>query len=110
MLATGEGTVTYPVVVVKVDGVKCRALLDTGAGSSYISTTLATKINKKPILKECRRINMMMRSTNQRIDVYEMTVANLKGDFRLAVNTNKVDKEILLSLPDLRYSEMMRKY
>ena len=110
MLATGERTVTYPVVVVKVDGVKCRALLDTGAGSSYISTTLATKINKKPIRKEYRRIDMMMCSTNQRIDIYEVTVASLKGDFSLAVNTSKVDKEVLLSLPNPRYSEMMRKY
>ena len=75
MLAIGEGTVSYPVVVVKVDGVKCRALLDTGAGSSYISTTLATKINKKPISKEYRKIDMMMCSTNQRIDIYEVTLA-----------------------------------
>ena len=32
--------VIYPAVVVKVQGVKCRALLDTGAGSSYASAAL----------------------------------------------------------------------
>ena len=37
MIATGKGAVIYPVVVVKVDGVKCRALLESGAGSSCIS-------------------------------------------------------------------------
>ena len=31
-VATSEGTVTYPVVIMKVSGVKCRALLDTGTG------------------------------------------------------------------------------
>ena len=35
-----EGSMIYPVVVVVVDGIKCRALLDTGAGSSYASAAL----------------------------------------------------------------------
>ena len=30
----------YPVVVVEVEGIKCRVLLDTGAGSSYASAAL----------------------------------------------------------------------
>ena len=37
MLMIREPSVIYPVVIVKVNGVKCRALLDTGAVSSYIS-------------------------------------------------------------------------
>ena len=28
-----EGVLVYPVVLVKVEGVKCRALLDTGTGT-----------------------------------------------------------------------------
>ena len=39
-LATGGGAVIYPVVPVDVDDIKCRALLDTGAGSSYASAAL----------------------------------------------------------------------
>ena len=35
MLATNGVQVVYPVAVVDVDGIRCRALLDTGAGSSY---------------------------------------------------------------------------
>ena len=72
---------TYPVVVVKVDGIKCRALLDTGAGSSYISATLSGKLNKKPIRSEHRQIDMMMHSTNKRIDNYAVTVSNLRENF-----------------------------
>ena len=48
MLATGKGTVVYPVVVAVVDGIKCRALLDTGAGSSYISAELVKLLKKQP--------------------------------------------------------------
>ena len=36
--------VVYPVVVVDVERVRCRALLDTGAGSSYASATLLDRI------------------------------------------------------------------
>ena len=31
----GDGI--FPVVIVKVNGLKCRALTDSGAGSSYVS-------------------------------------------------------------------------
>ena len=34
-------------IVIKVKGVICRALIDSGSGSSYVSAVLAIKINKK---------------------------------------------------------------
>ena len=41
LTATGKnGHVVYPVVIVRVEGVLCHALLDTGAGSSYASAAL----------------------------------------------------------------------
>lgn len=49
----------YPIVVVEVEGIMCRALLDTGAESSYASATLIEKLNKKPDHKEYKRIKMM---------------------------------------------------
>ena len=67
MLVTGdhEGSVIYPVVVVVVDGIKCRALLDTGAGSSYISAALVKRLNKRPTHVEHKQIEMMLCSTIQ---------------------------------------------
>jgi hypothetical protein len=35
-----SGDAILPVVVVKVDGITCRALVDSGAGSSYASAKL----------------------------------------------------------------------
>ena len=46
LVATGDTTVTYPVVVVNVEGIKCRALLDTRAGSSFASSTLLKRLKK----------------------------------------------------------------
>ena len=37
LLVTTETNVAYPVTIIKVNGVKCRALSDTGSVSSYIS-------------------------------------------------------------------------
>ena len=48
MLATGRGQVVYPVVVVEVDGIRCIALLDTRAGSSYASAAQISKLNRRP--------------------------------------------------------------
>ena len=45
-------TVIYPVVVVAVLGVKCRALLDTGAGSSYASAALLDRLKIRPHQRE----------------------------------------------------------
>ena len=48
LMGAGERPVTYPVAVVKVDGILCRALLDTGVGSSYASSTLLEELNITP--------------------------------------------------------------
>ena len=69
LLTTAEQGIVYPVVVVKVNGVKCRALLDTGAGNSYISSKLIDVLNQKPVAREFRRIDMMMCTTTKKIDV-----------------------------------------
>ena len=60
-LATGErggGGVIYPVAVAVVKGIECRALLDTGAGSSYVSAELMRLLHKRPSRTEYRRIDI----------------------------------------------------
>ena len=52
MVATGRGSVTYPAVVVSVGGIQCRALSDSGAGSSYASAALLDQLGKQPVRKE----------------------------------------------------------
>ena len=48
ILATSEVAVIYPVVVAKVNGITWRALLDTGAGSSYATAALVKRLGKQP--------------------------------------------------------------
>ena len=52
MLVTTKANKTYPVAIIKVNGVKCRALLDTGSGSSYISESFIDLLKINPVRKE----------------------------------------------------------
>ena len=47
MLVTTEANVTYPVAIIKINGVKYRALLDTGSGSSSMSESFIDRLKIK---------------------------------------------------------------
>ena len=46
LLTTNTIHVRYSVVVIEVEGVKCRGLIDTGEGSFYLSSKLISRLNK----------------------------------------------------------------
>jgi uncharacterized protein YoxC len=104
-VATGTGKVVYPVVVVRINGIKCRALLDTGAGSSYASSVLLEKINSQPVRRENKRIDMMMESCNKRIEVHKVTICSLDNDFKINTEVTKVDRDKLLTLDNPKYQD-----
>ena len=54
MIVTGGGSDIYPVAVVVVDVIKCRALLDTDAGSSHASAASVGRLKKLPVRIEHR--------------------------------------------------------
>ena len=112
MLVTGdhEGSVIYPVVVVVVDGIRCRALLDTGAGSSYVSAALVERLNKRPTHVEHKQIEMMLCSTIQKVLSYKVKVASVDEKFEMTAKVNKVDKGGLLTVSNPHYEELIDKY
>ena len=55
MSSTNQGDVTHSVVVILVDGVKFRVLLNTGAGSLHVSVGLMN-VKEKTIRKETKYI------------------------------------------------------
>jgi len=78
----GTGKVIYPVVVVEVNGIKCRALFDTGAGSSYASSAILDHLRIRLLREEFKRVEMMLGSVNKAIGVYGVTINSLDGNFR----------------------------
>ena len=70
VLTTHSNTVTYPVGIVSVQGVKCGALIDTGAGSSHTSSKFVSLIYNKPVGTETKRIQTLMNSLSKRMSIY----------------------------------------
>ena len=64
----------FPVVVVKVNGITCRALIDSGSGSSYVSGKLASMLKTKPIETKISRIDMLFLSKTTKLEIYEADV------------------------------------
>ena len=100
----------YPVVVVLMDGIKCRALLDPGSGHSYASATLIENLNKKPVRTKHKQIEMMVCSITQKINSYEATILSVDEKFTMTTVICKVDKSVLLTIPNPRYEELLGKY
>ena len=102
--------VIHPVVVVKVQGVRCRALLDTGAGSSYASEALLKLLKVRPYQREVRQIEMMLGAVTKQVEIFQVQVSSTSGDFCLDTEVTKVDKSQLLSLENPRYEQSLAKY
>ena len=63
-------------IIIGIEGIKCRALIDTGPGASYISSNI-DRINKKPIRKQYKRIDS-------------------DHEFKFQTETNNLEKNVLL--------------
>ena len=101
----------YPVVIVLINVIKCRALLDTGIGSSYISSTTANLLRKPPVRQETKLIEMMMMSSVTRnIEIYEATIESLLKTFTMEVEFSKVERKMLLTIENPHYSTLIEKY
>ena len=107
-VAGGGSLVTFPVAVVEVNGVRCRALLDTGVSSSYASAALLDRVNSRPLRKKVRQIEMMMTTTRTNVEVHKINVTHLSGGFRLEVT--KVNRSVLLALDNPRYPTLITQY
>ena len=97
----------YPLIVIKVEGIICRAVIGSGSGSSYVSSVLVGKINKKPKKKEPKKTEMMFHTTIKWVEIFDVTIQNTEGTFELKTQLNKVEKDTLLSLPNLNYLEII---
>lgn len=97
----------FPIVTVRVGGVMCRALMDSGAGSSYVSAKLIHLLKAKPVEVETKQIDMLMCNKQVRLETYQLKIESLDRHYEMEVRTMKVDKAELLSVENLHYSELI---
>ena len=109
LVATGipTGNVTYSVVVVEVEGIKCRALLDTSAGSSYASAALLDHISSIRHNKEVRKIEMLLGASTREVELATITISDVNGKLSMPVEVTKVEKGELLFLENPKYQELI---
>lgn len=89
---SSPGQVIYAVVLVEVNRFRCRALLDTGAGSSYASSAILDHLGLRPVRKEFKRTEILLGSANKVIGVYNVTINSLNGKFQLETEVTEVDR------------------
>jgi hypothetical protein len=111
-VATGGSAsqVVYPVVDVSVEGVICRALLDTGAGSSYASSALLDKLPRRSQSKEVRQIEMMLGSTIREVSISTINVGATDGSFKMDVEVTRVERGNLLMIANPNYQTLVDSY
>lgn len=100
----------FPVVVVKVNGVKCRALIDSGAGSSYASAKLIETLGLRPTETKTSRIDMLMTSQLTRLEIYKVKIQSVGSDYELETNLTKINKGELLFVDNPQYANLFEKY
>ena len=74
-------SVVHPVIMVNVNGRKFRAILDSGASHSYVSSTLIELINARAVKCGTRRVATLLGVTTTRLLEYDLCLRAVKGDF-----------------------------
>ena len=110
MTTSQKGEAIFPVVVVEINGIKCRALIDSGAGSSYVSTKLIELLKLKSSQTLVKNIDMLMASKTSKLEIYNMKFDSLNGSFSLPVKATKVNKSELLSIDNPNYPELITQH
>ena len=52
----------------------------------------------------------MLHTTTTKVEVYKVEVSNLKGNFEIIADVNKINKPQLISLPNPCYQDMMQEF
>ena len=86
-------------------------MLDTGAGSSYISSSLLTKLNLKPDRVERRVIEQMYGTVDKKLELYKVILeSNTVNTFNMELQVINAEKPVLTNLPNPRIADQKNKY
>ena len=99
----------HATVIAKVGGLQARIMLDSGAGSSYISSSLLTELNLKPYRTKRRVIEQMYGTVEKLVEIYKVRVeSNAIEGFELELRCINAEKPVLTHLPNPRISELKK--
>ena len=90
MTASGCKEGVLPIIPIKVDGITCRELINTGAGSSYASRKLINLLKRKPRETKTKEVDMLITSQVTKLEMYDAQIESLDGSFSIEVKLTKV--------------------
>ena len=100
----------FPIVTVKVNVVTCRALVDSGAGSSNASARLVSLLKSTPVDVKMTEVNMLMSTKLERLETHQAVIESMDGEFKMQVRLTKVNKSELLSVDNPEYQQLVEAY
>ena len=65
-----------------------------------------SKLNKQPVRRGTKKIEMMLYTTNNKLSIYYVTIKNLEDDFKFTKETNAMNKDVLLNMPNPDYGRV----
>ena len=81
---------------------------------NYVSSTIASLINQKtrkiPLRKESKRIEILVGSSMKNIPVYPVEIKYISDKFSFKTEISKLEKSVLLELPNPNYREIQNNY
>lgn len=98
----------FPVLVIEVNGVKCRALIDFGSTSSYISANLVNILKAKAVSSQTEKVEMLMSSKRVRMKIYNLNTESVDGSFQMPVKFIKVERSELLTIKNLHWKSKLK--
>jgi hypothetical protein len=110
LAANGVGEGVFPTLLVKVNGVLTRALIDSGANSSYVSSKVVGMLNKKPSQSMTKQVETLMGTHFTKLEVYDAELSSFDEKFKMDVKLTKVDKTELLTIPNPHFETMTAPY
>ena len=65
-----------------------------------------SKLNKQPVRRGTKKIEMMLYTTNNKLSIHYVTIKNLEDDFKFTKETNAINKDVLLNMPNPDYGRV----
>ena len=100
----------HPIVLVKVNGVTCRALLDTGATISYASGYVLNRLKLRPTRMHTCRIQTIVGVVTKRSEIFNLQASNMEEKYAISLSVTRIDRAKLLSVENPNYAVMISKY
>ena len=87
-----------------------HALINTGGGASYASSTLFHLTNKRPIRKQYKRIETILSSVTKPIPVCSLEIRDSDHRFKFQTKINKLQKSVFFELPNSENQNLQNSY